>query len=236
MRSKIFILMILLLVFGSGQVFGQATLTVTPTDVPKGAWVNAGDDDANDSHFWQMLKVVTGNPHTSGTTVDITLPIGMYIADIDDNTNFIEEVSVLYDNVDDNAGDITAFAVTSYNVVGPRVLRLTITGGAPAGEVGDIYYIMFPVTTDETPAGGIKEYLIDFSTISADDIDTGEGPEITYYDEGIQNFTLYSFLATMTGNDDVTSLYGEVWPEAGGLFSSSLADLVLEIERYLCCS
>ena len=118
MNSKFSILLILLLMFGvAGQAYGAAGISVLPTNVPKGAYVNGPLGGTDDNYFWQSVTITPGLLHADTQNLIITLPTGMTLADVDgidfsgSGSNYDEEVTVSW--VDGATADLALLFIVT---------------------------------------------------------------------------------------------------------------------------
>jgi len=108
-KLSVFILAFILL----GGSAMAATVTLTPSTVPVGAYVNGSDGD---QHFVQSL-VFTIEDNGAGGWADgddiiITLPTSMTIADVDEDGIYLDEVSTARTAAAD-VGAVTCAVATS---------------------------------------------------------------------------------------------------------------------------
>ena len=232
MNSKLSILLIFLLMIGvAGQAFGQAGISVLPTDVPKGAYVNGPLGAADDNYFWQSVTITPGLLHANATNLIITLPTGMTVADVDgidfgaSGSFHDEEVTVSW--VDGGVADL-AFTVNSATDANSIRLDIACTGAFTGFQATvDAVIVMFPVETLSTPPSDTAEYTVAFSDLT-DDITVGNGFDITFVDPGPNAIAEVVFTDDIAGNDDVTLDDGEIYPAVGTASYSALADYVTD--------
>ena len=69
MRSRYFIFLALLLMFGMAvqALVAQATVLPIPSTVPKGAYVNGPMGAADDNYFWQKVTITTVVAHAAAS-------------------------------------------------------------------------------------------------------------------------------------------------------------------------
>ena len=98
MRSRhIMILASLLILIMASQAFA-ATITPVPLKVPKGAYVNGGGTNSDDNFYWQKLTIDPAAAHTTGSTFTVTLPTGMYLADVNNDGLLHSEVTASWND------------------------------------------------------------------------------------------------------------------------------------------
>jgi len=221
MRSRLIVLMILLLVlFGAGQVFA-ATYTQLPSQVPKGAYVNGPGGATDDNYYWQAIKVTFGDTHAAASPfLTITLPTDMTVADTDGDTSYNDEVSISYNTTNDPV--FVVAAGTNQNQV---VLNVT-SGGGQNVVANDYVWVMFPVETASSPSVSSAGYAFTYANPTATDPDVtaSNGPQITYRDPGA--LQLVNFESNLSADDDTTSTYGEMYPSTLAAMFGALPDFV----------
>ncbi|MFC1541782.1 cohesin domain-containing protein [Candidatus Latescibacterota bacterium] len=218
MSSKRLIFLILLLMVGmAGQVFAQATLTVAPTTVPRGAYVNGPLGE--DNYFWMSVTIEANKVagHAAVSTITIHLPTGLTIADVAGG-GVDGEVTVSWeDNGANNLDEYTVNAATTASQIVLDVVDVLM-------DAGDIVTVMFPVeTTLSATNASTNDIWVDFSDDAAgtdDEIDDNTGQVITFVDPGPNTLGLVTFteelmLETATGFYDSTRTDGEIYPVVG---------------------
>jgi hypothetical protein len=218
MKSKMVILLTLILsIFLAGQAY-SATITAYPTKVPKGAFV--GGPLGTNNYYWQMITLTAGAPaHAAAATATITLPTGMYVADTDGDAGYTDEVTLVYDEVD--ADGMTATVTAT---IGTVVIAIV----AQATEVGDVLRVMIPVTTDVTPSGSTGTYTVTWSD-ATDGITVSDGQVITYIDPGAKALQLVTFADNLSANDDTTRAIGDKYPTAAAPTYGALPDMIVDL-------
>ena len=221
MRSKISLLLIMLLiVVGAGNAFAQATFTATPSQVPKGAYVNGYDGNTDDNYFYQVLYYQFNAPQGQDD-ITITLPTGMTVADVDSTIGIRNEISLTWDDASDGGMTFAVSAATT--ITSPGTIVITV-GGANAANTDDLW-VMFPVETLEDPGVASDDYTIAFAgSPSNDDITDGNGPVVTYRNAGA--LQLVAMETNMSGDDDSTATDGEKYPSTVAQLFGALPDLV----------
>ncbi|MHB9029660.1 MAG: hypothetical protein ACYC9O_12905, partial [Candidatus Latescibacterota bacterium] len=217
MRSKLLILAILLLSIAFvGQAFG-ATITATPANVPKGAYVNGPGGATDDNFYWQSVTLTAAAGHLAAATATVTLPEGMTIADADGDANYSEEISVVI-----GVATLPAMTITPTSAAGANIV---LTIGAAAMTAGDVVRVFFPVVTQVAPADSTQDYYVTFSD-ATDGIANGSGYFITYVNPGPTALSLVSFAANLSANDDSTTQKGERYPNVAAATFGALPDLL----------
>ncbi len=166
MRSKLLILAILLLSIAlAGQALAAATVTVVPSNVPKGAYVNGGGVADNDNAYFQQVKIDLNDYHADAGVFTLYLPTGAYLADPDGDTILSEDISVVYT---DAAGETTKIRYFGTNAQQNQLYFVYFTGDGtdlhpPAyPNNNESFYISFPITTDLNPAVASDDYYVTF--------------------------------------------------------------------------
>jgi len=216
MNSKFSILLVLLLMIGVAGQASAATITATPSNVPKGAYVYGPGGATDDNYFFQTVVLTSGAAHVSGQNVIITLPTGMTIADTDTATptDWVDEVSVTA-----SVANISVAATAS---------TITLTFGAANFGIGATATLMFPVVTESAPADSTDDYYATFSVITADNIANGSGYFITYVDPAPNAVSLVSFEDNLSANDDSTNAKGDRYPATAAATYGALPDLIVD--------
>ncbi len=215
MNSKFTIVLILLLMFaGVGQALA-ATITATPSNVPKGAYLNGPGGATDDNYFFQTVILEAEQNHALTENIVITLPDGMTIADTDNATptDWTDEVSVS-----------ASVALTS---VVATASTITIDVAA-AFNIGATATVMFPVVTEEEPADLTQDYWVDFNATTNDDIANESGYFVTFVDPGPTAVSLVSFEDNLSADDDSTNAKGDRYPTDAVATFDALPDLVVE--------
>lgn len=200
-----------------------ATVVATPSQLPKGAYVNGGDGD---QQFFQTLLITLnangGTAWAAGDDIVILLPDDIRVADTDEVGDYDDEVSVSLTSA--VALGLTVAAATA----GSITLDLA-TGAAVAA--GDIVLVIFPITTEESPASSTADYTIKWWDASAGppayaDLEaTNPTAEITFVD----TLTLVDFAdANWDAGLKQSSRRGDVYPDVGGVVVIALTDFVPE--------
>ena len=150
------IAIVIILLMASSTLFG-ASATITPSQIPKGAYVNGGDGD---QHFFQSILIVLedngGTAWANGDYIYIEFPTGVEIGDTDGDGTYYDEISYswtategldLYSN--------TAGTATAYNKI-----YLQVGSGSVAAS-GDSVNVFFPIIT--SPSGtGTVDYIVKY--------------------------------------------------------------------------
>ncbi len=219
MKSKMLMLAIMFLsISHAGKAF-TATATVSPSQVPRGAYVNGPEGADDDNFYWQSLAITLGATHEQPATVTITLPAGMTIANTNGNagnTAFSDEISVTHNSA------AATIAVDAGGNTTANTIELDITvDDAVANET---IWVMFPVETQINPGVSAAGYAIAFSDADEADVTASEGPQITYRDAGA--LQIVAFQNTLSGDNDSTSTYGQKYPDSPGALWGALPDLL----------
>ncbi len=211
---KISVFIFLLLFIGS-TAFG-ATVALTPSTVPIGAYLNGSDGD---QYFMQCLKITLaedgGGAYANGEDIIITLPTSMTIADVDDDGSYEDEVSV-------SSTVAVAVAPTVEAAGAATSTTITIdlaTGGAAAA--GDIIVVFFPVLIPNTVTDGLTE-TYSFSTTGGDEEASFTTTTVTYEADQL---SLVTFAAAYNGGD-ASSDKGDVYPAAVQAVTAALPDWI----------
>jgi len=216
--KKISILFIIAL-FLSSVAFGALTTTeVTPSTLPKGAYVNQADGD---QYFWQNIRLVSdGNGDIDDANIDIALPAGVYIADVDEGGDVTDEIAIT--GTDAGAADFGP-AVDGANT-DQTTISIDIGTLAEFDNGADEIYISFPVETDANPTG--TEYTV---TTQVTGTATEDNIAVTFVD----HLSLFDFDGTYfadTDNKQESDAKGKYHPNAVGqnVLATNTADLVQE--------
>jgi autotransporter-associated beta strand protein len=192
---------------------GTTVMTVLPSQLPKGAYVNGPDGFNDDNYFWQTIEITFGAVGAA-ENLTIDLPDYVYVADTDDDANVSEEVALTTDSG-------VAFTVDGTS---PTTIAIVQPGVVVAG---DKLWIMFPVITDLNPGTANQDdYSITFSTTSGQNISHGDtgAPEVTFRDAGA--LQLFAFSANMAADDDSTSGLGQYYPDTALDTHGALPDFI----------
>ena len=217
MSSRKFILFaLLMLILGANQALGAQEFDITPTVLPKNAVVNDGGEPTADNYYWQMLHIKFSAQNSTATpALIITLPGNVFVADVDGNSDYDDEVALSW-----STGNTAVFAVnaaTDDDEIAIDIATATV-------EDGDELWIMFPVTTSAAPTG-THVYLTAFMDDDEPDIGAAANEAVTFAAAG--SLDLVSFGAILTADDDTTTTYGEKYPTSGDpLLTSALPDLI----------
>jgi len=211
------LLMIVISTAFVGQAFG-ATLSVTPTKVPKGAYVNGPGGATDDNFYWQMVTLTSAAVHAFGGAANptITLPDGMTIADTDGDADYSEEISLTY-----TATNATMVLTPTSAAGADIVIAITVANMA----IGDVVRIFIPVVTQVAPADSTQDYYVTFGD-ATDGIANGSGTFITYVNPGPKTLQLVSFAANLSANDDSTTKKGDRYPDTAAATFGALPDLI----------
>ncbi|MFC1650418.1 T9SS type A sorting domain-containing protein [Candidatus Latescibacterota bacterium] len=213
MSSKRLIFIILLLMIGLAGQSLAATITATPSNVPKGAYVDGPGGLTDDNMFFQTVVLTSGDAHVGGT-VKIVLPEGMTIPDVAGG-GYADEISFVA-----TVANITVSAAT--------INDITLGIGAAGFAAGQSITIMFPVVTENSPADSTQDYTVEFSLIGADDVLDGSGFFVTYVDPGPNTIGLVSFLDNLSADDDSTNGRGDRYPSTAANTHDQLPDLIFD--------
>lgn len=219
MRSKLLILAILLLsITLTGQALA-ATATVTPSQVPKGAYVNGPGGATDDNYYWQAMKITFAAANAiAAPAVTVTLPTGLTVANTDGDASYADEISLSWSTA--GAG---TFAVNATTGASSIVIDIEDLAAAAA----DYVWIMFPVESSSNPGVASAGYAVDFAAAGETDFTTTTGPQISYRDAGALQIITYA--TNLSGNNDSTATYGEQYPATAAALFSSLPDLVADL-------
>ncbi|MCE5248662.1 T9SS type A sorting domain-containing protein [bacterium] len=214
MKSRLLIVLSLVfMIIGVSNALA-ATLTVTPDQVPKGAYVNGPKGETDDNYYWQVLSLTSGAAHVSGQTITITFPSDVTLAKVNSAGTYDSHVTLYYTDV--SAGGMTV-AVTS-----ATASTIVLTIGVADMASGDIVKLMFPVETGTATTS--DDYYVTFSDATTDNIASGAGAMVTFREPGA--LQLFTFQSNLTGDNDSTSTYGDQYPAAAAQLFSALTDLI----------
>ena len=204
------------------------TVTVSPNQVPRGAYVNGAG--GADQQWIQVVKLTFdagGAAWASGDDVTIELPAGVTIAKV--NAGATVEENYVYLIWDDGGGatldDVTPDVLTDANTI---VVDLTTIVGDIAAL--DEIFVIFPVETDSTADGTSVDYSVSFPAGK----ETADGPvtaSITFKDEitiSTAEVTNFSFAAYYIGDDDSSSSKGDTYPDANQDFYNIIGDWIVD--------
>jgi hypothetical protein len=216
--KKISILFIIAL-FLSSVAFGALTTTeVTPSTLPKGAYVNQADGD---QYFWQNIRLVSdGNGDIDDANIDIDLPAGVYIADVDEQGDYVDEIAI----TGFDAGGADFGPTVDVGNTDQTTISIDIGTLAQFDNGADEIYISFPVETDANPSG--TEYTV---TTQVTGTATEDNIAVTFVD----HLSLFDFDATHfadTDNKQESDAKGKYHPNEVGqnVLATNTADLVEE--------
>ena len=125
---------------------GQATVVLTPDQVPIDAYVNGSDGN---QHFIQMFDFTFVGGYVADDAVDIiviTLPEDITVADVDVDGVFPEEIAVAYETANDPTFSISAADANSVTILTNTVLDENIAAG-------DRLWVMIPVVVAASASG-----------------------------------------------------------------------------------
>jgi hypothetical protein len=142
---KVRVVAVTFLLVLTSTAYGVSSLTLDPAEVPKGTYANGADGN---HVFIQTFDIALTGGWGAVNTITIDLPDDITIADLDQDVDYTNDITLAYDN--------TAFSVTSAGAS-----QIIITSGAAAG-AGDIVVVMFPVETDASPSVASDDYTITF--------------------------------------------------------------------------
>ncbi|UCD37160.1 MAG: T9SS type A sorting domain-containing protein [Fidelibacterota bacterium] len=147
----------------SSVAYGIVSYTVTPQEVPKGAYANGADGD---QVFIQALYVkFTGVWAGVPDTLKITLPDSVYVADINNDGTYSDEISFYY---------LSAPATFALAGVTSGSIWFEVTAASPANN--DELWLFFPIETEED-ASADDDYTFAFT--DANGAATAEGGPFT---------------------------------------------------------
>ena len=225
--SILFIIALFLSSVALGQSFSSET--VTPSTLPKGAYVNQADGD---QYFWQNITLTCDNdgnqidendagaPFDGTAEIVIDLPDGAYIADVDEDGSVTDEIAITGDEVTGNDyAPAVDGATTDETHIG-----ITFGTAADFDNEADVLYVSFPIRTDENPTG--TEYTVNTSEAGTD---TDETISVTFAD----HLSLFDFDGTYfadTDNKQESDAKGKYHPNAinHNVLATNTADLVQE--------
>ena len=187
-----------------------ATIVPSPSQLPKGAYVNGGDGD---QHFFQSFVITLDEAvgaWANGNTIVITLPSDIAVADPNRDASRADGI---YLSVTSGA----AIGAAATSTLANNVTITLATGGAAAP--GDVIMVVFPIETDSIPSESTVDYSFDFQAgVEAND---QELVSVTFQD----TLTIATFAASFTGYDS-TSALGRFYPDAAADFTAALPDIV----------
>ncbi len=132
---------------------GQATVVLTPNQVPIDAYVNGSDGN---QHFIQMFDftfVGTYNANTSDIIL-ISLPDDITVANVNVDASFNDEIAMAYETAND-----PTFAATASETAVTLTVTSTLSQVLAAG---DRLWVMIPVVVAST-ASGTANYTVTFT-------------------------------------------------------------------------
>ncbi len=138
----------------SSVAYGIGTLTVDPTELPKGAYANGADGQ---QVFIQTIYVSLTGGWAGADFFEIQLPPDVTIANIDEDVDYDDEIIFGYDPA----------GITTYSIVGASTNATTIRVLSSAAAVaGDQIWVTIPVETSASPAVSSDDYTITFDAVS----------------------------------------------------------------------
>lgn len=217
-KLSVFILAFLLI---GGSVFA-ATVTVSPSNVPKGAYVNGSDGD---QYFFQSLNITLeadgSDGWAAGDDIVINFPTGIGLADTDEDGSYSDEVAV-----SSRQGAITNFTLT-VNAATTSSITLDLAAGQHVLP-NDKIYVYFPITTTDSPSASTASYTIKYYDLSETNyLDLEDDGDNTATVTFVDDFSLVTFAANYSGGDQ-TDEKGKVYPTAGSAVTSLLTDFVTD--------
>ncbi|MCH7852219.1 MAG: hypothetical protein IIC41_05455, partial [Candidatus Marinimicrobia bacterium] len=214
---KIQLIALAILTLGASVANAAASAVVSPSTVPKGAYVVAGSGPV-DQQFLQSIYM-TGWLGAFGNTetIVITLPADIRVADVDGDGSLADGVWWTGDKA-----AAVAFAPAVTATAG--VVTITFTATSFGGAAGDDFTVIFPITSSTVPGDDTQDYSIAFTNSGGAGPDVTVTPTITYAD----SLTLTTFSTDFLGGD-VTSDRGDVYPAAVSNFLTAVVpDLIVD--------
>ena len=199
-------LLVLLPAGGMGQTvsFSPAALS----RVPKGATAS--------NPYWQHLVITLAKNPSAGNSIAINLPSGIFVADVNGNGSFADEISI-----DNEPGTDTGYR-TATGTTAKQINLQSPTGSQTPGRV----HVQFPITTPSKPASSAAPYgQISFSKPGEVNIPAAA---VSLTLVGGDSLSLATHTRAFVDVADTTSnLQGDAYPNpAAPVFASPLPDLV----------
>ncbi len=194
-------------------------ISVTPTQLPKGAYVNGPGGATDDNYFWQTIHYTFSTVVANGT-ITIDLPDGVHIANSDGDGSFTDEIAITWGTVDAVTFSVTAATADNFVIT---------QAGLGAIAADDEFFAMFPVETDLNPGTITQDdYSFTFSADANQNIAHGDAnaPSVTLVDANA--LSVVSFKTNMTGGDDSTAVMGAYYPDSAVNTYDALPDLVYD--------
>ena len=132
-----------------GGKLSAATVSVYPSTIPIGAYVNGA---GGDQQFFQVINIEdVAQDHADGQKITISLPASMNVADPDDDGSYDDGISTI---VTGAVGLTVTISANSSTVI------LTIAGaaGGLTAAGNDDVYVLIPVTSAESPTSLNENY------------------------------------------------------------------------------
>jgi len=213
------LLIMLLIIVGAGNALAQAIFTVTPSQVPKGAYVNGSGGATDDNYYWQTLYIKFSAANSQATPgLTITLPTGVTVADVNGDSGIRSEIALSW-----NTNLTGTFAVHT-NTTATDKSTIAITIATADIEANDELWVMFPVESSSSPTLTPDDYTINFADTDETDITDGNGPFVTF--RGAGDLQIVAMQSNFASDNDTTETYGEKYPTTAAQLFGALPDLV----------
>ena len=196
-------------------VFG-AVVTLQPSTVPIGSYLNGSDGD---QYFVQSLKIEIDDNGTgswvSGDAITITLPANMTIADVDDDGSYVDEVS---------ASSNCTNAVTNTVTAPDNQTIVLTTGGAGVVSNTDEFTVFFPILVPNTVIDGATE---NYTLTSTADEEASWGTTTVTYEA--DQLAFITFAADYNGGGKQSSEKGDVYPATVQAVTTALPNIIDDV-------
>lgn len=174
--------------------------------------------------YWQQLRIVLDHADAaSDSAVSVVLPIGISVADTDEDGRVTEEVRVVYEPM---GSEIPGFVVSPATTAQRIVLHSSRFAAA-----GGTIYLQFPIVTAEPAPVDVNYGRIEFAAPGERDLGAGPAVKLISQDEfsALASMDLVRFNPVLAqGADTTTTALGTVFPEEAEVLLQSPLDLVFD--------
>ncbi len=200
-------------------IAADATIVITPNDVPKGAYTNGSDEQVFIQHI--SITDIGGGTDISGGTITITLPTYMTIANTDPESDvlYTDEVAIAYTTALTPTWSVTAADANS--------IELTAAVAANTGDA-DYLWVFFPVETDAEATTGSQNYTFTYTGANLlTDIGAASQTSAISYEDTLANLTFTVAFNDAADNTVETTPKGDFYPAVtDAVVTLNLPDLI----------
>ena len=174
--------------------------------------------------YWQQLRIVLDYADAaSDSAVSVTMPIGISVADTDEDGRLADEVRVVYEPVGSESPGFAASAATTAQ-------HIVLHSVKPAASGGRIY-LQFPIVTAEPAPVDVNYGRIEFAAPGERDFDVGPVVNLIPQAEfsALASMDLVRFNPVLAqGADTTTTALGTVFPDEAQVLLQLPPDLVFD--------